>query len=113
MVTHVRGLDQVAEGNAQGFGDAVERRQADVLLAGLDGHQHAPADPGLFRKRSLAKVGGVAQATNVLADVLQDRSPLRIFFVHYIAQWVGVRSILPSVRRIVRSVPFPCKTEPT
>jgi len=28
----------------------------------------------------------MAQATNVLADVLQDRSPLRIFFVHYIAQ---------------------------
>ncbi len=52
----------------------------------------------------------MAQATNVLADVLQDRGPLWIFFVHYIAHWVGVRSILPSVRRIVRSVPFPCKT---
>lgn len=54
----------------------------------------------------------MTQATNILADMLQDRGPLRIFFVHYIAQWVGVRSILPSVRRIVRSAPFPCKTEP-
>ena len=51
----------------------------------------------------------MAQATNVLADVLQDRSPLWIFFVHYIAQWVGVRSILPSVRRIVRAAFSLCK----
>lgn len=54
----------------------------------------------------------MAQPPDVLTDVLQDRSALWIFFVHYIAQWVGVRSILPSVPRIVRSVPFPCKTEP-
>ena len=51
----------------------------------------------------------MAQATNVLADVLQDRGPLWIFFVHYIAQWVGVRSILPSVRRIVRAAFLLCK----
>lgn len=54
----------------------------------------------------------MAQAPDVLADVLQDRSPLRIFFVHYIAHRVELRSILPSLRRIVRSAPLLCKTEP-
>jgi hypothetical protein len=44
----------------------------------------------------------VAQAPNILADVLQDRRPLAGIFVHYIAHSVGLRSILPNVGRIVR-----------
>jgi hypothetical protein len=42
------------------------------------------------------------QAPDVLADVLQDRGALGVFFVHYIAHFVGLRSILPGFRRIVR-----------
>ena len=47
----------------------------------------------------------MTQATHVEADVLQDRGTLAIFFVHYIAHLVGLRSILPSIRRIVRPTP--------
>ncbi|MNN96215.1 hypothetical protein D3C81_2151610 [compost metagenome] len=43
-ITLVGRLDQPAEGNPQRFGNQVERSQADVLLTGLDRHQHAPAD---------------------------------------------------------------------
>ena len=34
--------------------------------------------------------------------MLQDRGPLDVFFVHYIAHSWGLRSILPNFRRIVR-----------
>ena len=44
----------------------------------------------------------MAQAPNILADVLQDRSPRRGIFVHYIAHLVVLRSILPNFGRIVR-----------
>ncbi len=101
-VAGVGGLDQVAEGHVQRFGHAVERGQADVLLASLDGHQHPAADPGLFGQGALAHVGGVAQTSHVQADVLEDRSPLGGIFVHYIAHWVALRSILPNFGRIVR-----------
>lgn len=95
-------LDQVAEGYVEGFGHPVQGGQADVLFPGLDGHQHAPADPGQFRQRGLAELRGMAQTTDVLADVLQDGSPLAGFFVHYIAHMVGLRIILPNFGRIVR-----------
>ncbi|MNO81324.1 putative DMT superfamily transporter inner membrane protein [compost metagenome] len=51
----------------------------------------------------------MAQPTNVLADVLQDRSPGRGIFVHYIAHSVVLRSILPNLRRIVRPPQTVCK----
>lgn len=38
----------------------------------------------------------MTQATHILADVLQDRGPLRIFFVHYIAQWVVCAVYCPA-----------------
>ena len=44
----------------------------------------------------------MAQASNVLADVLEDRSPLGRIFVHYIAHLMGLGSILRNIRRIVR-----------
>jgi len=44
----------------------------------------------------------MAQASDVLADVLQDGGPLAGIFVHYIAHLVGLRSILPNFGRIVR-----------
>jgi drug/metabolite transporter (DMT)-like permease len=44
----------------------------------------------------------MAQTSDVLADVLEDRRPLGRIFVHYIAHWVALRSILPNFRRIVR-----------
>jgi drug/metabolite transporter (DMT)-like permease len=44
----------------------------------------------------------MAQTSNVLTDVLEDRNPLRGIFVHYIAHLVVLRSILPNFRRIVR-----------
>ena len=76
-IAGVRRLDQIAERDVQRFGHAIEGGQADVFFARLDRHQHAPADPGLFRQRGLAHVGGMAQAPDVLADVLQDGRPLR------------------------------------
>lgn len=51
----------------------------------------------------------MAQTTNVLADVLQDRSPWRGIFVHYIAHLMVLRSILPNFRRIVRPPQIVCK----
>lgn len=51
----------------------------------------------------------MAQATNVLTDVLQDRSPLRGIFVHYIAHLRGLGSILPNFGRIVRPPKIVCK----
>ena len=101
-IAHVGCLDQVAEGNVERFGDAVEGGQADVFLAGLDGNQHPPADAGFLGERGLAHVGGVAQASNVLADVLQDRRSRGGIFVHYIAHSVGLGSILRNFGRIVR-----------
>jgi drug/metabolite transporter (DMT)-like permease len=95
-------LDQVAEGYVECFGHAIEGGQADVLFTRLDRHQHPPADPGLFSEGRLAHIGGVAQAPNIEADVLQDRGPLRGIFVHYIAHLVGLGSILRNIRRIVR-----------
>ncbi len=44
----------------------------------------------------------MAQASDVLADVLQDGGSLAGIFVHYIAHLVGLRSILPNFGRIVR-----------
>lgn len=44
----------------------------------------------------------MAQASDVLADVLKDGGPLTGIFVHYIAHLVGLRSILPNFGRIVR-----------
>ena len=101
-VAGFRGLNQVAEGYVQRFGHAVEGGQADVLLAGLDGHQHAATDTGFFGQGALAHVGGMTQTSDVLADVLEDRRPLGGIFVHYIAHLMVLRSILPNFRRIVR-----------
>lgn len=101
-VAGVGSLDQVAEGHVEGLGDTVQGGQADVLFPGFDSHQHSPADPGQFRQRGLAKLCGMPQATDVLADVLQDGRPLAVFFVHYIAHMLGLRIILPNFGRIVR-----------
>src|SRR5438132_776640 len=78
----IGGLDQVAESNVQGFGDPIQSRQADVLLAGFDGHQHSSADAGFFRQRRLAQLRDMSQATYVLTDVLKDGGALRRIFVH-------------------------------
>ena len=101
-IASIRGLNQVAECNVQRFGDPIQSRQADVFLAGFDGHQHSPADAGFFRQSRLAQLRGMPQATYVLADVLQDGGALCRIFVHYIAHLTDLRSILPNFRRIVR-----------
>ncbi|CAI8792257.1 hypothetical protein EMIT093MI4_10301 [Pseudomonas sp. IT-93MI4] len=44
----------------------------------------------------------MAQAPDVVTDVLQDGRPLAGIFVHYIAHSVGLGSILRNVGRIVR-----------
>jgi drug/metabolite transporter (DMT)-like permease len=44
----------------------------------------------------------MAQTSDVLTDVLEDRRPLGGIFVHYIAHLMVLRSILPNFRRIVR-----------
>ena len=75
-VARIVGLNQIAEGHVEGLSDAVKRGQADILLAGFDRHQHPSADPGLFRQRSLAHVRRMAQASDILADVLQDGGSL-------------------------------------
>ena len=97
-----RRLDKRAEDHSERFGDQVERRQADVLFTRLDGDQHAPADPGSFSQGRLAQPRGMAQLADVLTDMLQHRSTVRGIFVHYIAHRLGLRSILPTLRRIVR-----------
>jgi drug/metabolite transporter (DMT)-like permease len=51
----------------------------------------------------------MAQPPNVLADVLQDRSPGRGIFVHYIAHLMVLRSILPNFGRIVLPPQTVCK----
>ncbi|MNT35331.1 hypothetical protein D3C72_1713550 [compost metagenome] len=58
-IAGVGGLDQITEGNVQGFGHPVEGGQADVLFPCLDRHQHSTADTGLFGQRGLAQVGGM------------------------------------------------------
>lgn len=44
----------------------------------------------------------MTQPADVLADMLKDRSPRGRIFVHYIAHWLGLGSILRNIRRIVR-----------
>ena len=57
----------------------------------------------------------MAQAPDILAHVLKHGGPLTGIFVHYIAHSHGLRSILPTFRRIVRRSPHVCKpmTSPT
>ncbi|GLH19756.1 hypothetical protein BR1R3_24980 [Pseudomonas atacamensis] len=95
-------LDQIAEGNVKRFGNAIKRGQADILFACLDCYQHPSAHPGFFRQCGLAHIRSMAQASNVLADVLQNGGSLSQIFVHYIAHSVGLGSILRNVGGIVR-----------
>ncbi|MCY1450550.1 hypothetical protein D9M71_673670 [compost metagenome] len=84
-VAVVRRLDQIGEGHVQRFGHPVQGSQADIVFPGLDGHQHAPADPGFFRQGILAQFSGMPQTADIVADVLQHGRSLAGIFVHYIA----------------------------
>ncbi|MNH16123.1 hypothetical protein D3C79_757530 [compost metagenome] len=84
-VAVVRGLDQIGKGHSQRLGEAIQGGQADIVLPGLNGHKHASADAGLFCQSTLTELSDVAQATNVLADMLQHGGALAGIFVHYIA----------------------------
>ncbi|MCY1422697.1 hypothetical protein D9M71_383890 [compost metagenome] len=84
-VAVVRRLDQVSERHVQCFGHSVQGGQADVVFPGLDGHQHAPADPGFLRQGILAQFSRMPQPADVVADMLQYRRALAGIFVHYIA----------------------------
>ncbi|MDB6142755.1 MAG: hypothetical protein JWP80_1799 [Pseudomonas sp.] len=101
-IAHLRRLDQITEGDVQRFRHPVQGREADVFLAGLNGDQHAPTDPGLFRQRALTEVRRIAQTAHVLADVLQHGRSLRTVFVHYIARLIRFAQYTAHFRCIVR-----------
>ncbi|RMR54748.1 hypothetical protein ALP84_04952 [Pseudomonas cichorii] len=110
VIRQLGGLDQVTESHFQRLGHPVQGREADILLPRFDSHQHAAADAGLFRQSALTQPRAIAQAANVVADMLQHRGTLGVFFVHDIAHLDPLRIILHTFcDALCVACPIACK----
>lgn len=94
--------------DAERRGEPIETGEADIRLASLDGHDHAPAHARELGEPLLAEAPGPAQPANVARDMSEDigarRFLRRSLTVHYIAHNLG--TMLPVSKRH-RRIAFP------